>query len=84
MRAETLKQVEPVESYFWVANLLDEILYRKQEHEIEIEYSTDNHQLYDSVHSIKLIEDKRLRLEISMLRILINKEIMRTSWIKKQ
>ena len=34
----------------------------------ELECSFDNHQLYDSVPSIRPIEDKRLIIEISLIR----------------
>ena len=47
MAAEILIQVEAAEAYFWLANLLSEILYCKpsDDKNIKIECFTDNHQL---------------------------------------
>ena len=75
MAGETLIQVKVAEVFFWLVNLLNKILYGKNngEHKIEIEYHTDNQQLYDSVHSIRPIQDKRLLMEISLLRKRLNK-----------
>ena len=59
MAAETLIQVEAAEACFWLANLLSEMLYCKpnDDKNIKIECYTDNHQLYDSVYSIRPIQD---------------------------
>ena len=76
MAAETLNQVEAAEACFWLANLLNEILYCKSNDakNIKIESFTDNRQLYDSVYSIRPIQDKRLRTEIALLTEMINKK----------
>ena len=87
MAAETLNQVEAAEACFWLANLLNEILYCKSNDtkNIKIECFTDNHQLYDSVYSIRPIQDKRLRTEIALLREMINKnEITKINWIENK
>ena len=62
MAAETLIQVEAAKACFWLASLLSEILYCKpnDDKNIKIECFTDNHQLYDSVYSIRPMQDKRL------------------------
>ena len=76
MAAETLNQVEAAEACFWLANLLNEILYciSNDAKNIKIESFTDNRQLYDSVYSIRPIQDKRLRTEIALLTEMINKK----------
>ena len=76
MEAETLIQVEAAKVCFWLANLLSEMLYCKSndDQKIKIECYTDNHQLYDSVYSIRPIEDKRLWTKIALLREMINKK----------
>ena len=86
MAAETLVQVEAAESCYWLANLLNEILYLNPTKETlaKIECKTDNHQLYDAVHSIRPVQDKRLRIEIELLRqMLIRKELHNIDWIDK-
>ena len=59
MTAETLIQAEVVEACFWLANLLSEILFSKPNDDKikKIECFTDNHQLYDSVYSIRSIQE---------------------------
>ena len=87
MAAETLIQVEAAEACFWLASLLSEILYCKpnDDKNIKIECFTDNHQLYDSVYSIRPVQDKRLQMEIALLRDMINKkEITKINWIKNK
>ena len=86
MAAETLIQVEAAEASFWLANLLNEILYAQNNNarSIEIECFTDNHQLYDSVWSIRPIQDRRLRMEVAILREMLDKkEITKINWIDK-
>ena len=87
MAAENLIQVEATEACFWLANLLSEMLYCKpnDNKNIKIERDTDNHQLYDSVYSIRPIQDKRLRTEIALLSKMINKkEITKINWIENK
>ena len=86
MAAETLIQVDSAEASYWLATLLREMLYGQSNYQnkIIIECNTDNHQLYDSVLSIGPIQDKRLRIEISILREMLNKiEINKINWIEK-
>ena len=87
MAAETLIQVEATEACFWLANLLSEMLYCKpnDDKNIKIECYTDNHQLYDSVYSIRPIQDKCLRTEIALLSEMINKKkITKINWIENK
>ena len=87
MAAETLIQVEAAEACFWLANLLSEMLYCKpnDDRNIKIECYTDNHQLHDSVYSIRPIQDKRLWKEIALLRDMLNKkEITKFNWIENK
>ena len=59
MTAETWMQVKAAEACFWLANLLSEILFCKPNNDknMKREYFTDNHQLYDSVYSIRPMQD---------------------------
>ena len=52
---------------------------------IKIECYTDNHQLYDSVYSIRPIQDKFLWTKIALLSEMINKnEITKINWIENK
>ena len=87
MAAETLIQVEAAEACFWLANLLSEMLYCKpnDDKNIKIECYTDNHQLYDSVYSIRPIRDKFLWTKIALLSEMINKnKITKINWIENK
>ena len=87
MAAETLIQVEAAEACFWLANLLSEMLYCKpnDDKNIKIECYTDNHQLYDSVYSIRPIQDKFLWTKIALLSEMINKnKITKINWIENK
>ena len=84
MAAETLVQVECAEACFWIASLLNEILYEDpKKHPLPlIECNTDSRQLHDALQSIRPILDKRLRVDIALLKEMIGKkEISKINWI---
>ena len=86
MSAETLIQVECAEAAFWIKSLLEEILNPPNKEPkicIGIECITDNHQLYDGVLSIKPVTDKRLRIDLALIKEMINKkEISKLNWVR--
>ena len=72
--------VEATEASYWMANLLGEIIRVMP----QIECYTDSNQLYDAVYSLKLIEDKRLRIDMGLLQEMIDrKEISKIVWVEK-
>ena len=80
MAAETLIQVEAAEAGFWISKIISEIYNLKTN--IPIECRTDSRQLYDAVHAIRAITDKRLRIDIALLQeMLTKKDISRIKWI---
>ena len=81
MAAETLIQVEAAEAGYWLSNIFSEI-YGIANFNHNIVCYTDSRQLYDAVHSIKSIVDKRLRIDIAILReMLERKELKDIQWI---
>ena len=45
---------------------------------------TDSNQLYESVHSIKALKDKRLRIDIAVLHEMMKKEeLTKVIWVAK-
>ena len=46
----------------------------------KIESYTDSHQLYDAVHSIKPVQDKRLRIDVAILREMIERQEITVEW----
>ena len=76
MAAETLSQVEAAAACFWLSGILKEILFDSQDRspQYSVECRTDSHQLYDAVHSIRLVLDKRLRTDIEILKEMIERK----------
>lgn len=83
LAAETLAMVDMAEACIFYRKLLLEILQLNDDtNNIKIFCKTDNSCLYDSVHSSTQILDKRLRIEMAILREMIDrKEIAEISWI---
>ena len=59
--AETLIQVDCAEACYWIGSLVNEIIYADHTKQAVpvIQCNTDSHQLYDAVHSIRLIREIR-------------------------
>ena len=76
--AETLVLVNSKESCFWPANLLKEILYPNPSKETfaKTESRTDNYKLYDAIHSVRPIQDKRVRIKTELLRKMLNRKVI--------
>ena len=83
LAAETLAMVDMTEACIFYRKLLLELLQLEDKTgNIKIICKTDNSCLYDAVHSTTQILDKRLRIEMAILREMIDrKEIERISWI---
>ena len=83
LAAETLAMVDLAEACVFYRKLLLELLNLKDAKEnIPIICKTDNSSLFDAVHSTTQILDKRLRIEISILREMLNKsELKSIRWI---
>ena len=85
--AETLSQVEAAEACFWLSGILKEILFDSQDRspQYSIECRTDSHQLYDAVYSIRPVLHKRLRIDVAILKEMIErKEVTQIKWINKK
>ena len=83
LAAETLAMVDMAEACIFYRKLLLELLQLGDNTDnIKITCKTDNSCLYDAVHSTTQILDKRLRIEMAILREMIDrKEISKIYWI---
>ena len=82
LAAECLALEEAAETCFWIRSLLTELL-RYEHKEIPIECVTDNQSLQKTVYSTKNIQDKRLKVDIAMLRNMLSTEkITKVKWTK--
>ena len=76
--AETLALVEGAEVCFYIQRIVAEMVNT----ELKINCSVDNKSLVDALHSTKSIDDRRLRIDISILKEMLAKhEINEVSWI---
>ena len=82
LAAECLALQEAAETAFYTKTILCEILNLNQR-DIKIECYTDNKSLVDSVHSSKTLQDKKLILDMAIVKeMLQKKEIACINWIE--
>ena len=80
--AETLAMVDLAEACIFYKTFLCELLHIKDSSKIPVICKTDNSGMYDCTHSSTQALDKRLRIEISILREMLSKrEIDEIIWI---
>ena len=82
LAAETLALVDGLETAYLMAKTVGEIISGEKESTIPIYCITDNKSLFDAVQTQKTINDKRLRVEISMIREMVENNEIHISWIK--
>ena len=81
LAAETLALTDGCDTTFFIANLITDIgLYKT----IPIAALTDNQSLNDTIKATKPTLDRRLRVEISALREMCDKNEINIHWISKQ
>ena len=73
MASETLAMVDCSEASYWLNQLISEILGYKNPR-LPIKCYTDSKQLYDATQSLRSIEDKRLRIDIAVIREMLHKK----------
>ena len=69
--AETLAMLDACDAVFFLSKIMTEILNLSS---IDIHTLTDNKSLYDNVHSSKVTVEKRLIVDLSALREMVNKK----------
>ena len=79
LAAETLAATDALDSAYLVSKLLAEFLSENKTREIEL--ITDNKSLYEVVNTSNLLMDKRLRVEISSLREMVEKDKVSVKWV---
>ena len=83
MAAEAQALQEGADESFAIQGFMREILGNGAK--LPITIRTDNNSLYDSVHSTNSLEDKRLQMDIAILREMLGKgEIDKVEWIPKE
>ena len=82
LAAETLAMSEAVDASMLVVATWNELL--GSENSITVEAITDCHSLYDNVNSTKLVEEKRLRIDIAMLKQMQERKEMELKWTESE
>ena len=78
LAAETLSMVDGLDMALFVEHMLTEITKRK----VPIECFIDNKSLFDNIHSTKLVDEKRLRIDIASIKQMKERhEISSVRWI---
>ena len=80
MAAETLAMAEAIDAGYLISSLLSEILYENQQ-KIPVEGITDNYSLYKSAQTSNTISDRRLRIDLAMIREAIDKGELMLKWV---
>ena len=76
--AETIALMEGCDAAFLIASMVQEALPRKRK--IESIVVSDNQSLYHTVNTTHLVDDKRLRVEISAIRQLVANGEVTVQW----
>ena len=80
--AETLALLDGLETAYLVSKIAAEVIHNGEIESLPVVGITDNRNLADTAHSSSLIEDKRLLIEMSIIRQMINREEVQLKWIK--
>ena len=85
LAAETLSLVESVEECFMIKTILKEVsAIEGKDERLPIICVTDNRSLANSAYSTKTLTDKRLKVDISIIReMLVKRELHKITWMEK-
>ena len=80
MAAETLAMVKALDAGFLVASLVGELLHNGEK-KIQLDAVTDSEALYESAYSTKSLQDRRLRIDIAIIREYITNDDCVMKWV---
>ena len=80
LAAETLALVDGCESAYMIGKLIAETIYGNQDLNLPIVCVTDNHSLYEAAHSTHVLEDKRLTIEMGIVRQMVSRGEIQLKW----
>ena len=81
LTAETLAAVEAIDSAVAIKSFVEEILYVKVP---SLTLFTDNKSLYDAARTTNSLADKRLLIDMSAIREMIDKEELNLKWVNSE
>ena len=80
LAAETLAMAEAIEAGQLISAITSEILYEGRK-KIPVEAVTDNYSLYECAHSTKSNSDRKLRIDLGIIREAITKDELVLKWV---
>ena len=84
LASETLALVEGCETAYMEARRLSEIITGNPDNVKPVVCITDNYNLYESAHSTNLLTDRRLHVEMNILRQMITRNELKLEWCKSE
>ena len=83
LAAETIAMVESMENGIYIRFLLNEMLSNSTA-DIPVNCYTDNYSLFQTAYSTTSISDKRLRIELAILRETLSREDAILTWVRSE
>ena len=83
LAAETLAASESADMSFYLGQILSEILYKEGPNDnIPILCNVDNKSLFENVHSTKNVDEKRLRIDLAIMKQMIQRNEICMNWVE--
>ena len=84
LSAETLAATEAVDMAYYLGYILSQVLYNADNNVIPIELVVDNYSLYENVYSTKNVTEKRLRIDLAILKQMIHEGDLKILWTESK
>ena len=81
LAAETLAASDAIDNAYYFAEILSEILFRNNR-DISIRLMVDNKSMFDNVYSVKNVSEKRLRIDIAIIKELVSEDRLVLEWVE--
>ena len=80
LAAETLSASKAVDMAYYLGSILSEMLMKSCENVIPITLVVDNKSLFDNLHSTKTVSERRLRIDLALLKQLVEERHLSVKW----
>ena len=81
LAAETLAAADAIDSAYYIRDIISQIV-SDTKIKLSIELYVDNKSLFDNVYSVKNVSEKRLRIDIAIIKELISHERLNVKWVE--
>ena len=84
LAAETLAATDAVDMAYYLGYILSQVLYNEDKNVIPIQLVVDNYYLYENVYSTKNVTEKRLRIDLAILKQMIHEGELNILWTESK